>query len=185
MLKELRYLKREEWNKLVNSVFSLRDSLILSILYETGCTVSEIVNIKIKDLTQNHISIYERKSIISPILYAKIQTYFNLEGKDRIFLFYSRQSDTLTEKRVIQIVKFYSKRVGFEVTPQILRYTHMAHAYERNIPISNIISQVGITKQRAVQIFSEMASRDQMQEYSKFYRDPYKDSYVTNEKNQG
>ena len=174
--KELRYLKRAEWNKLVNSVFNLRDSIIFTIFYETGCTVSELANIKIKDVTQTQITISQRKSIISPVLYAKIQTYLNLEGKNREFLFYSRQSDTITEKRIIQIVKFYSKRVGFEVTPQILRYTHMIHAYECNIPISSIISQVGITKQRAVQIFSEVTDKDQVQNYSKFYKLEYQDT---------
>jgi integrase len=168
---ELRYLKRSEWEKLANSIFNLRDSLIFSIFYETGCSVSEISEVRIKDVSPNYISFGKRKSIISPILYAKIQTYLNLEGSNREFLFYSRQSDKITEKRVIQIVKFYSKRVGFEITPQILRYTHMAHAYEKNIPISTIIAQVGISKQRAVQIFSELTVKDQAHEYSKFYAD--------------
>lgn len=168
-LVELRYLKRAEWNKLANSVFNLRDSILFLIFYETGCTVSEIVNIKTKDVTPTHIVIDKRKSIISQSLFARIQTYISLENKDGDFLFSSRQSDKITEKRIIQIVRFYSKRVGFEVTPHILRYTHMAHAYECSIPISTIIAQVGITKQRAVQIFSELTIKDQAQEYSKFY----------------
>jgi integrase/recombinase XerD len=170
---ELRYLKRAEWGKLVNSIFNLRDSIILGILYETGCTISELVLIKVKDITPTNIQIKERHSVISLQLYTRIQMYFELEGKDKEFLLSSRQSENMTQKRIIQIVRFYSKRMGFEITPQILRYTHIAHAYECNVPVSTIINQVGLKKSRIIQILSEITVGDQAKEYSNFYEKMY------------
>ena len=44
------YLSKEEFNKLNNQINNHRDRLILNTLYETGCTVNELINIKISDL---------------------------------------------------------------------------------------------------------------------------------------
>lgn len=166
---QIRYLQRDEWEKLVRSIFNLRDLILFVLFYETGCTVSEITHIRIKDVVSGYVLIKQRKAVISPALYEKIQLFLELEGSDREFLFYSRQAKQITEKRVIQIVKTYAKRVGFEVTPQILRYTHIAHAYERNIPINVIMSQVGLKKARAIQIFSELSVKSQADAYAGFY----------------
>ncbi|MBA7707870.1 Tyrosine recombinase XerC [subsurface metagenome] len=48
--REIKYLKRDEWNRLRDSIDSFRDMLIIELLYESGCRVSEVALMKIQDI---------------------------------------------------------------------------------------------------------------------------------------
>ncbi|MFC1800612.1 tyrosine-type recombinase/integrase [Nanoarchaeota archaeon] len=158
----IQHLLREEFNRLKYIIDCKRDQLILNILYETGCTVNELVNIKIKHINFRNRTIKfppestktnkKRFSFISPALAKQIKK-FSSEQKE--FLFSSRQSPQLTTKRVRQIIQSYSEAAGLgKINPQIIRYTHIAHALERGIPLTAIKKQIGIGRLRIVQVES-------------------------------
>ena len=60
----IKYLSYEEWNRLDALPKSPRDDLILNILYSTGCTVNELVNIRIRqiDFKKNTLQIRKESS---------------------------------------------------------------------------------------------------------------------------
>jgi len=160
------YLSIKELKGLIRISKVLRDDLIISILYETGCTVSELVNIRIVDFDfeKNRLTIewenarnnQTRQVYISNNLIMKIKEYIK-ENPHREYLFYTRQSPQMTTKRICQLVKKYCILSGLkEFTPQILRYTHIVHAYQKKIPLDAIQRQVGLKRSRAIEIFSQL-----------------------------
>ncbi|MEM4267558.1 MAG: site-specific integrase [Candidatus Woesearchaeota archaeon] len=175
---DLRYLTYDEWERLIASVDSLRDILILRLLYETGCTVNELVHIKIKDIdfhrhtvkihAENSRNHEFRETVISPKLAALIREFASKNIHSE-FLLYTRQSKSMTTKRIRQIVQQRCVNVGIEnANPQTIRYTHIAHAYQKSVPVDAIIRQVGLKRSRAIQIFSQLSLIGPRDAYKKF-----------------
>ena len=48
--REIKYLKREEWLQLIESVDNYRDKLIVKLLYSTGMRVGELAKLKVEDI---------------------------------------------------------------------------------------------------------------------------------------
>lgn len=181
--KPFTYLKVREMKKLFNRNMSIRDALILNVLYETGCTVKEATMIKLSDIDGVEGVIYinknqgikERVSYVSGNLILKVKKFykkefgiFNIESKENNsrYLFSTRQSKKITTRRIRQIVKDNCKKIGvLNASPKLLRYTHIVHAYEKGMPINLIQKQVGIKKSRAIEVFCNLKEIDNNREY--------------------
>ena len=129
--REIRVISLDEWNKLNGSISNLRDKLLINTAYYTGCTVSELTKIKVKDIdfvnaiihfpAENTKSKQERFSRIPPSLCIKIKEYLEQQNiyidpiKDRLnLIFQSNKQDAITENRVRQLVKKYAKDAGIQ-----------------------------------------------------------------------
>ncbi|HII71956.1 TPA: site-specific integrase [Candidatus Woesearchaeota archaeon] len=181
--KRIQYISSEEIVKLESSIKQKRDRLLLKILYETGCTVNEAVNIAKDDIdgAHNRISFpgsitkskQAKTSIISQELAAKITSYtdeLEKEGIKSRYLFASRQSESMTTKRARQLILLYGKKAGLgKVLPQMLRYAHVLHAAEKGVPLEAIERQTGINKIRLVQIMDSVTRQEPADDYMKFF----------------
>jgi len=174
----LRYLSVEEWHRLLSIEKNSRDQLIIELLYETGCTVNELVNICSVDLDikksilkirkQNARNNEARSVFVSVSLISKIEAFCK-ENKSSQYVFGSRQSNQITTKRVRQVVAKWCRDIGVsKASPQILRYTHIVHAYQKNIPLDAIRSQVGLKRSRAIEIFSQLPVQNIKGAYQNF-----------------
>ena len=179
MIKGVNYLTIEQFNQLDSSISNKRDKLILHIIYETGCTVNELVQIKIKDIdfknsikfpSKNTKMNKERVSYVSAELLKEIKI-FSKGKKANDFLFSTRQGEGITTKRVRQIMQSYSKKAGLsKINPQIIRYTHVVHAIEKGIPVRAIQSHIGIDSLRMSQIYDAVAPKETEDVYKKFFK---------------
>ena len=179
----IRYLSLNEWKKLREIEKNKRDELVLRILYETGCTVNELVSIKKKDFdfSKGILTIYAENSRnhesriahVSKGLIALVKEYIKStrnDAKKSEYLFATRQSKAMTTKRARQIVHKYCNMVGIETNnPQVIRYTHIVHAYLKGIPFNAIASQVGLKRSRAIEIFSQLPDLAVNNSYNKFF----------------
>jgi len=48
--REIKYLKKEEWEKLRDSIDSFRDMVLIELLYESGCRIGEVAKMDIQDI---------------------------------------------------------------------------------------------------------------------------------------
>lgn len=210
----LRYLSIEEWDKLKSAASTERDKLVLNLLYNLGCTVNELVNIRVSDIdfVHNRIRIKGESSrnretrdvFMSRNLLLLIRESVgkgqkhdykpeskqgSKQGSKQVlqhesesgskqgpkpglkqeYLLSSRQSQKLTTKRVRQLVQSYCALVGIkDAGPQVLRYTHIVHAYLKKIPIDAIQRQVGLKRSRAIEIFSKLKLKTEKDAYEAF-----------------
>ncbi|MGV8162198.1 MAG: tyrosine-type recombinase/integrase [Candidatus Nanoarchaeia archaeon] len=119
-LRVKRILTDEQIRKIKQKIKNKNHELIIRILTETGCTLSELTNIKPKDVIFTDLKIGTRKIPISKELKKEI------EGKKSEYVFLSRQSLKISEKRVFQIVKKYAELAGLQnVSPQTFRNTYV------------------------------------------------------------
>ncbi|MBU0456666.1 MAG: site-specific integrase [Nanoarchaeota archaeon] len=176
--KVIRYLSNDEFNSLKNKINDNRDKLILNILYETGCTVNELVKIKTKDIDfgkkiikfppESTKSNKLRTSFISKELAKEIEKFTEKNSSQHIFT--TRQGSGITTKRIRQLIQNYSQKAGFgKINPQVIRYTHIAHALEKGIPLTAIQKQVGMERLRIVQIYEALVPEEKEGNYDKFF----------------
>ena len=126
---------------------NLREDLIFSILCETGCKISEFVNIKVNDYSDKKINLCEKKEKriinISKKLSKKILKYIN-EKNEKDFLISGKKK--LSPRRVQQILKEYSKKYKITITPRIVRNSFLYHSYNAGTKIEELKQIMGLKK---------------------------------------
>lgn len=172
----IRHLSFREWERIQAQAKPERDDIIIRLLYETGCTVNELVNIKKADLCEGGLRIarrsarnrHARQVFVSDKLLGKIRNFCSAMPEDAHILC-TRQSSAMTTKRVRQLVQHYCMLAGVsDAGPQVLRYTHIAHAYQKQVPPDAIQRQVGLRRSRAIEIFQQLPRQDTREAYKGF-----------------
>ena len=154
-LKERVYLTKSQINKIRNNISKSQHLLIFEVLYETGCKLKELINLKLSDINFKDLTLtiksdytqYNKKRTfsISKKLSLQIKEFVlenNLSQNE--FLFSTRQSPQISDKRVFQILKKYTKLAGISASPRIIRNTSIAHSLQANKPKSEIKAKYGI-----------------------------------------
>ncbi|MFC2134930.1 tyrosine-type recombinase/integrase [Bacteroidota bacterium] len=148
------YLTKEEVNKLAGSISNNRDRILFETLYETGCTLKELTLIQKKDFDFKHSTLTipakntknnkSRKNNLSDRIVKKIFLHLK-KNRPKNFIFESRQSGRITERRVQQLIANYSiKSLSIRISPHDLRTTRIIHSFLDQTPIDNIEKSVGI-----------------------------------------
>jgi site-specific recombinase XerD len=146
-----KYVTKREFESIRTCARKGRDRIILDILFETGCLLKEITNIRVNDLRLSEKTIQigfarKRESTISKRLSLQLKEFIisnALSGRD--FLILTRQSKRASEKRVFQIVKDCSSKAGFSLSnPRVLRYSCIANLLYKGRSIEEISKQTGI-----------------------------------------
>lgn len=149
------YLQKQELERFLQSIPNERDRLLAQFLYESGCAISEVCELKTSAVhADGTVQFDDRKANISAELAKKL-----LAGAGT-HIFSTRQAATITAKRVQQILKPYLALVHKgKITPQLLRYTHIIHAHNQGIPLHAISEQTGLTAVRLAQILADVPAQ--------------------------
>jgi integrase len=172
------YLDYAKLSRLQTQITNKRDQILVKFLYQTGCTVNELVNVKIEHINfRNKTVKFPAKStkankgricFISEELTKEIKSSIR---KNSFYLLSSRQSKQITTKRVRQLIQKYSQKAGLgKINPQIIRYTHIAHAIQKEMPLKVIQKQVGMKNLRISQISQTLSANKIENEYSRFWK---------------
>lgn len=142
--REVHYLTEDEVYALLDAPLSYtidpvkqaRDQTILRLLYGTGLRVSELINLKIEDVTRewNQFSILgkwskRRAVFMVPQAKEKLRLYLDVRTDDSEYVCISLSANTygnkLSRNAVEELVRTYSAFVGIEkkVTPHTLRHS--------------------------------------------------------------
>ncbi|MBA7493477.1 Tyrosine recombinase XerD [subsurface metagenome] len=169
--KEIKYLKREQWLQLIESIDNYRDKLIVKLLYSTGMRVGELARLRVEDIDFQerfiHIPAENTKTntartVIGPKeVLSDISAYLKMARIKRGRLF------RLTVRRIQQLMKKYAQRANLEASPHTLRHTHIVHALLDRIPITAVQKQVGHKRLATTQIYSNLAPEQVREAYEK------------------
>ena len=170
---EIKYLKKEQWLCLIESIDNYRDKLIAKLLYSTGMRVGELAKLRLKDIdfgerfihipaentkTKTSRTVIVPKEVLSDIT-ACLKIAGNSPRSDKRPLF------GVSIRRMQQIIKKYAIRANLEVSPHTLRHTHIVHALLDRIPITAVQKQVGHKRLATTQIYSNLAPEQVREAY--------------------
>mgnify|MGYP000329507262 CR=1 FL=1 len=131
--------KIEEMKKILKQK-NYRDYLLFVIGINTGFRISDILNLKVKDVKdKRHIKIKEKKTgkvkkaLINDKLKEDIADYIYFRNEEE-YLFKSREGESITRSRAYQIIKEAARsiKISSSIGTHSLRKTFGYHHYQRN-----------------------------------------------------
>ena len=163
-------LTREEVKSIIDITKNLKSRLIIKILYATGLRVSELTNLRLKDLSIDKKEAWVRKGKgskdrffkISDFLIIDLEKYISTLDENEEFLFPGKNK-TLTPRNIQKIViKAAEKaKISKRVSPHKLRHSFATHLLDKGIDIRIIQELLGHADLSTTQIYTHV-SKEQL-----------------------
>ncbi len=147
-----------------NTFKGSRDSALLELLYSSGIKVTELINIKIRDVNLNTciIKIEGSKERIVPLgnnAKTSISNYLinfrNTKCKDNNndYLFINSFGESISRQGIWKILKYYENKmkVSKELSPQILRNSFAVHLLSHGADLGTVQELMGLASLSATQ----------------------------------
>ena len=167
----------EEVDKIIQAVdltkkYALRDQAILSLLYASGIRVTELVDLKLKNLIMDdglmRVFGKGRKERIVPIgkialsfltLYLKeLRPSNSRKGKSQGILFLNHRGGKLTRMSIWNILHENTLRAGItkKVSPHVLRHSFATHLLEGGADLRSVQEMLGHSDITTTQIYTNI-----------------------------
>ncbi len=157
----------------VNTPLDARDKLIIELLYSTGIRVSELVNIKIKDINlyDNTIKVLGKGNKERIVLFGKdcskmINDYLNnyhieLAAKNKSdFLFLNNNGRNLSTGGIRYIINNIIKKnsLKYKVTPHTIRHTFATHLLNNGADLKSVSELLGHANIETTGIYTHISN---------------------------
>lgn len=178
------YLKYNELEKLLNSIDiskkeEIRNKLIIELLYSTGIRVSELINIKMKDIDikENQITILGKGNKERIVLFGKeakktLKLYisnFQEEFKGNIKEHYllTINNKPLTSNKVRLIVKEVLRKscLNINISPHTIRHTFATHLLDNGADLKTVQELLGHENLKTTAIYTHISNEKLKQVY--------------------
>ena len=159
-----------------------RERVILEILYGSGVRVSELVNIKIKDIDFDNKTILifgkgSKERIVSfgePALDA-INIYIKegrkelLDKKESEYLIVGKEKESLTTRRIEQIVNKLIEKTSIKmnITPHMFRHTFATHLLDQGCDLIAVQELLGHESLSSTEIYTHISNEHLREVYLK------------------
>lgn len=188
---EIRYIEIEDYKKIIEAVDSLRDELLLRLLWDCGVRSKELVNIEVDDVNRKEQSITiltakkrddeKRKVYYRHRTESCLRKWLDRGGRDAFlkadesdYLLLGKQSEQLNPNRPTEIVRKYAKNAGVQAKLDTSKVTGVerkkvtAHAFRHSYAVHRV------KKGMPIPFLSDLMGHSdikQTREYLKFRED--------------
>lgn len=157
----------------LDTTYGQRERVILEILYGSGVRVSELVNIKLKDIDFSERSILifgkgSKERIVYFGEYAKemIKLYMNsgrielLDDINSDYLIVGNKKSKLTTRRIQQIIDDIIKRssIKLNITPHMFRHTFATHLLDNGCDLLVVQELLGHESLASTEIYTHVSN---------------------------
>ena len=159
------FLTQEEIKSLLEQIENPKHYLIISLLYSTGFRVSEVLNLKVRDLQldQNYGWVRQGKGrkdrpfIIAQNLKVRIQEWIErLSPEDYLFTGVHGQYSAASIREILKRAK-KKARIYKNVHPHTLRHSFATHILENGYAVTDLQPLLGHSKIETTLIYTHLA----------------------------
>jgi len=160
-------LSREEIRKIIVSIKNPKHKLIISLAYGAGLRISEVVNLKVKDVNLEELTIHlkdakgkkDRITIIPEKIKIGLQNL--ITGKNpNDYVFESERGGKLTERTAQKIFKGALRKAGIkkDATFHSLRHSFATHLLENGVDVRYVQELLGHRNIRTTQVYTQVTN---------------------------
>ncbi len=160
-------LSRNEIKKLIKQTTNIKHRLLLSLAYGAGLRVSEVVNLRVKDIDFGELTIHlknskgkkDRITIFPDKL--KVNLKRLTAGKDKNnFVFASQRGGRLSTRTAQKVFKDSLKKAGIkkEATFHSLRHSFATHLLENGVDVRHVQELLGHQNIRTTQRYTQVTN---------------------------
>jgi len=160
-------LSRNEIEKIINSIKNRKHKLIISLSYGAGLRVSEVVNLKVKDINIEDLVIHikqakgkrDRITVFPKRLKSEVVSFI-AEKNSNDYLITSDRGGKLTSRTAQKVFENALKKSGTkkEATFHSLRHSFATHLLENGVDIRYIQELLGHQNIRTTQIYTKVTN---------------------------
>ena len=160
-------LSREEIKNIINVIRNPKHKLIISLAYGAGLRISEVVNLKLKDIDFNELTIHlknakgkkDRITIFPEKIKNDLQNL--IAGKNLSdYLFESERGGKLTERTSQKVFENALRGAGIkkDATFHSLRHSFATHLLENGVDVRYVQELLGHQNIRTTQIYTQVTN---------------------------
>jgi integrase/recombinase XerD len=163
-------LTKNEVKSLLDSLDNKKSRLMISLIYACGLRVSELTNLKIKDLNFEEKMGYVRQSKgrkdrifnIPEALIKSLQKQIQNQQENNKEYLFSGLKDKISNRNIQQIVNKAAERAGIKksVHPHTLRHSFATHLLENDVDIRKIQELLGHADLNTTQIYTHISQEE-------------------------
>ncbi len=157
----------------IESSLGQRERLILELLYASGIRISELVNIKLKDIDfgSKSILIFGKGSKERIVYYGEyaeeiLNLYLNdsrnklLEGISSEYLIVGKKREKLTTRRIEQIIEQIINKTSLKmnITPHMFRHTFATHLLDQGCDLLVVQELLGHESLSSTEIYTHVSN---------------------------
>lgn len=149
---------------------NIEEKLVVMMLYTLGLRISELQNLKVKDISNEWVRVLGKgnKQRDIPLLKTTkelIDEY--LESHIAKTYLFERNDEKLSENILRYTVTKVFKRVALKVTPHQLRHSYATSLLNGAAPIADVSELLGHSSMATTQIYTKLGSALKQQNYNK------------------
>ena len=158
-------LSREEINKIISVIKNLKYKLAISICYAAGLRISEVINLKIKDINTDELTIHikntkgkkDRITLFPKKLVANMRNFIS-NKKINDYIFDSNRGGKLTSMAFQKVFKVALKRANIKKDASFhsLRHSFATHLLENGTDVRYVQELLGHANIRTTQIYQAL-----------------------------
>ena len=152
----------------------IRLQAIMTLLYATGMRVSELIHLKVADVTGDDVELIEvtgkgGKTRLVPLgETAKIMVqrylkeshkFFTKKGSAEWLFPTSHGGGPVTRQRVFQLLQEAGRKVGLEISPHQIRHTFATHLVENKADLRAVQLMLGHSDLATTQVYTKVAGK--------------------------
>jgi integrase/recombinase XerD len=162
-------LTKDEVKKLLDVIANEKSKLMASLIYAAGLRVSELTNLKIKDLNFDEGVGYIKQSKgnkdrifnIPKFLAEDLKDQAEKQKKESKEYLFSAKSEKLSNRNIQKIISSASKRAGIPETHcHTLRHSFATHLLENDVDIRKIQELLGHSNLSTTQIYTHVSREE-------------------------
>lgn len=145
-------LSKEEITKMLSVVNNVKHQAIIRVFYGSGLRLSELINLKVKDIDSQRMVIIirqgkgkkDRQTLLPLSLLNYLRKYY-LEYKPKEYLFEGQGSPKYTARSIQEVIKQAGQKAAINkrVHPHVLRHTFATHLHESGTDLRYIQELLG------------------------------------------
>jgi integrase/recombinase XerD len=160
-------LSKQEVRDIIDATPNIKHKCILSVLYSGGLRISELLNLKLRDIDSKRMIITvnqgkgnrDRLTLLSEKVLIELRQYF-IKEKPQEYLFESPDGGKYSNTSVQRILKKAAATAGVHkhVHPHMLRHSFATHLLEAGTDLRYIQSLLGHKSTKTTEIYTHVAT---------------------------
>ena len=166
------YLTNDEIEELLkvtdkDTLYDIRDNLIIELLYSTGIRVGELVNIKVKDINMfdESIKVFGKGSKERIVYFGKpckekIKKYLSIRNSDNEYLLINKRGSKLSDRGVRKIFEDIIRlnHLDIKFSPHTLRHTYATHMLNDGADVRTVQELLGHSSVETTGIYTHVSN---------------------------
>jgi site-specific recombinase XerD len=161
-------LSIEEVKSIIESIDNLKHKCIIQLIYSAGLRISELINLKIRDIDKDRKQIFirggkgkkDRQTVLSDKILPELRIYYK-KYQPKEYLFEGQLGGAYSERSIQLILQEAMRKANIkkQATIHTLRHSFATHLLEAGTDLRYIQSLLGHSSSKTTEVYTHITTK--------------------------